>query len=345
MHETQVTAPPAELVARLRELTDFTTPWALLSAMELDVFSLIAAGNDRAEDLAAACGCRAEPLGKLLRYLVTCDVVRELQPGRYALTPLGDLLCAGHPAGVWRFLAGDSGGPRRLALAWAGLTEAIRTGRPGYTAVFGRTLWDDTTEDFALATWFNGRMASSAALWVAALARAWRWHTAHRLIDVGGGTGTATIALLKEFLELRGTVVDLPPAVAAARAAIADAGLAARADTAAGSFFDPLPTGGDVYLLAQILHDWPDEDALRILGRCSAAAGPSGRILLVERINGQPEEDHRRRAELDLMMFNLFAGNERDKNEWFTLTTRAGLRIESIVPLERGLSLIECIPQ
>ena len=49
----------------------------------------------------------------------------------------------------------------------------------------------------------------------------------------------------------------------------------------AGSFFDPLPAGADAYLLVDILHDWDDEHAHRILARCAEAAHPTGRVLVI----------------------------------------------------------------
>ncbi|MFI7017851.1 methyltransferase [Streptomyces sp. NPDC050164] len=66
---------------------------------------------------------------------------------------------------------------------------------------------------------------------------------------------------------LRGTLLDLPEAAEEAGRALAAAGLGERASVRPGSFFDPLPAGADLYLLTWVLHDWNDDEALRILRR------------------------------------------------------------------------------
>jgi hypothetical protein len=60
-------------------------------------------------------------------------------------------------------------------------------------------------------------------------------------------------------------VLDLPPTASAAAARFAAAGLGERASAVPGSFFDPLPTGADAYLLSDVVHDWDDAHASRIV--------------------------------------------------------------------------------
>jgi hypothetical protein len=135
------------------------------------------------------------------------------------------------------------------------------------------------------------------------------------------------IALLTEHLALRGTIVDLPPTARAARVALAAAGLAGRADAVAGSFFDPLPAGAAGYLLTAILHDWDDEPARVILRRCGEAAGPDGRVFVIEKIGVDGANPD---SEMDLRLLAYFGGRERSLDELTQLTGEAGFHVAAV---------------
>src|SRR5699024_4699430 len=110
---------------------------------------------------------------------------------------------------------------------------------------------------------------SAGAEYVADDADAYDWSRARHVIDVGGGTGALLSAILHGHPSLRATLVDLPGTVARGKQALDAAGVGERVEFVGQSFFDPLPTGGDVYVLNSVLHDWPDDSARRILRRCA----------------------------------------------------------------------------
>lgn len=83
-----------------------------------------------------------------------------------------------------------------------------------------------------------------------------------------------------------GQVFYLPPVVDGAQAAAKEAGLQARFSALAGDFFTSVPPA-DYYLLKWILHDWPDQECLQILGNCRKAGGPGARMLVVESLIGE----------------------------------------------------------
>jgi hypothetical protein len=126
----------------------------------------------------------------------------------------------------------------------------------------------------------GARLAADAP----AVAGAYPWGSLGHVVDVGGGNASLLIAILRAH-DLRGTVIDLAGAVGRAEQAIVSAGLGHRADTQAGTFFDALPAGAGGYVLSGVLHDWDDEDAVRILQRCAAVAlrrvpGPACPVIL-----------------------------------------------------------------
>ena len=101
-----------------------------------------------------------------------------------------------------------------------------------------------------------------------------------------------------------------------------EAALGDRIEFVAGSFFDSVPEG-DAYVLSGILHDWPDEDAARILRTMRAAAPPHARLLINESVI-RPGNDADGAKWLDLLMLVLAGGRERDEEQWRALLESAG---------------------
>jgi hypothetical protein len=216
----------------------------------------------------------------------------------------------------------------RADLSFVQLLHTVRTGEPAFPAQFGRSFWDDLAADPARSASFDTQMAADVAAWAPDIVAAYDWGSLGHLVDVGGGNGALLAVLLREHPDLRGTVLDLPGAVEAARKALTAAGLADRGDAKAGSFFDPLPPGAGGYLLCAVLHDWDDAAARAILRRCAEAAGADGRVLVVEKF----ATDADGRTEMDLRVLAYFGGRERDLAELTALAAAAGLRVAAVHP-------------
>jgi hypothetical protein len=130
---------------------------------------------------------------------------------------------------------------------------------------------------------------------------------------------------------MRGHLVDLEETAAGARELLGD-----RAEVTGGSFFDPLPTGGDAYLLFDVLHDWDDEQAHRILARCVEAMPEHGRLLVIESLGGVGGGTW-----FDLVMLVHFGGRDRVLDDFTELASAHGLTLESVTEVTTGRSLLE----
>ena len=84
------------------------------------------------------------------------------------------------------------------------------------------------------------------------------------------------------------------------------------------------PQGGDVYLLAQILHDWPDRDALEILRVCAAAMSPGARLIIVEQVLPPGGPRNVLPALMDVNMLIMLGGQERTGDEYEALLDAVG---------------------
>jgi hypothetical protein len=108
-----------------------------------------------------------------------------------------------------------------------------------------------------------------------------------------------------------------------------------------------VPPGGDLYMLRNILHDWDDDDALRILQTCRTAMRADSRLLVVELVlpdDGRPSMG----TLLDLEMLSVTPnGRQRTASQYRQLLARAGLTATAIVPAVTGApaSYVEATPE
>jgi hypothetical protein len=323
---------------RLAPITDLVTPMAVRVAATLRLADLMADGVERVADLAERTGTDADALGRMMRHLACHGVFAEPSPGRFTLTETGDLLRSDHPAGGRAMVdLNEFGG--RMDLVFTELLHTIRTGRPAWEAAFGAPFWDYLAANPALSASFDATMAESTR---AAAAAAYDWSGVRHVVDVGGGTGALLAEVLRIDPRIQGTLVDQPGTVERGRRFLAGRGLDGRCAFAAQSFFDPLPTGGDVYLLSAVLHDWDDEPATAILSRCAEAAGGTGHVVVVES-HGTDGDDPAMFAEMSLRMLVLSGGRERSIEQYTALAAAAGLTTAEVRTTPAGLVVIDCV--
>jgi hypothetical protein len=319
-------------VGDLFELSDLSTPWSIHVVATLRVADHIAAGTTQIDDLAAAAGCDADALSRVLRHLVGRGVFTQPAPGRFALNDTARQLLG---ARLGFDLDGIGG---RMAYAWGGLLSAVRTGRPAYQEVFGRPFWDDLEAHPEVAASFDALMGPPGhGTPDPDVLVDGDWHDVHHVVDVGGGTGALLAEVLRAHPHVRGTLVDLPRVVAGA-GDLFD-GVADRVTTVGQSFFDPLPAGADLYLLKSVLTDWPDPEAGQILRRCAEAARPAGRIAVLNGVSPDGDE-----PSPDLLMLVLVGGKQRTLTQFRTLAGAAGLEIHNAGRNAAGRYIVSCRP-
>jgi O-methyltransferase len=164
------------------------------------------------------------------------------------------------------------------------------------------------------------------------------------VVDVGGGSGNVLAALLEVNPSLHGTVFERPFVAETAVHWLHTAGLNHRCDVLEGDFFESVPTGGDVYVLSHVIHDWDEAHCLTLLGNCRGAIGPRGRLLIVETVLPGANEPSQARL-LDLIMLaNSPSGQERTVDEYRDLLARADFHLERVVPTASPVSVIEALP-
>jgi hypothetical protein len=173
-------------------------------------------------------------------------------------------------------------------------------------------------------------------------AAAYDFSSMRLVVDVGGGFGGLLIAILRANSALRAVLFELPEVASGAAGNIKSAGLADRCEVQAGDFFTSIPSGGDGYILSNILHDWDDARALAVLQKCRAAMPDSARLIISEAI--LPDDASSSFVKLvDVQMLAIVGGQQRTLAEYRGLLEGAGLRLNRVVAVGRG-SLIEAVP-
>jgi SAM-dependent methyltransferase len=318
-------------------LSDLCTPWCMHVVATLRIADHLAAGRERIDDLAAASGADADALRRVLRHLVGKGVFEEPVPGRFALNgPARQMLDSS--ARLVLDLDGIGG---RMAYAWGSLLSAVKTGAPAYHTVFGRPFWEDLDAHPDVAASFDALMGPAGhGTPDPEVPLSGGWESVRTVVDVGGGTGSLLAEILRARPAARGTLVDLPKTVARSRAVFEAAGVSGRASTVGQSFFDPLPAGADLYLLKNVLGDWPDREAAALLRRCAEAARPAGRVVVLGGVS--PDGDGG--PSPDLLMLVLVGGKGRSLSEFRELAQSAGLEVCATGRQPSGRFVVECRP-
>jgi hypothetical protein len=216
--------------------------------------------------------------------------------------------------------------------AFAEALPAAKTGENMFERASGSGWWEWLAAHPEHGSAFNRAMQAAAQSRIAALSD-FSWDGVETVVDVGGGNGTLVIGLLEQHPQLRGVVFDLPEVAADASVQVAEASLSDRCSIEEGSFFERVPPGGDVYVLAKVLHDWDDDHALKILQRVRESAGAGTRLLILDSVVTS-DESSRQTKVLDLVMLALVNGRERTSDQWSQLLERGGWEATSI---ENGL--------
>jgi hypothetical protein len=301
-------------------LAGFQISQALYAAAVLGVADHLSAGPVPVEVLAGQAGAHAPSLRRLLRTLAGAGVFTEPEPGVFGLTPLGQTLTRTRP-----------GSMRDLAIMWmethyapfGELVHTVRTGQPAAGHLYGQPFFAWLAGQPEQAARFTSAMADLTDGIKAAAIPSLSLDGAQTVVDVGGADGAMLAAVLTAHPGLQGVLFDLPRVVAEAPKALAERGVADRVECVGGDFFDSVPAGADTYLVSFVLHDWPDDEARRILANIAAAGGPGARLMMVEFVVPPGDTPHMSKM-IDLTMLGMLAGQERAEDQWHDLLSTAG---------------------
>jgi SAM-dependent methyltransferase len=254
----------------MRSLRAFQASRVLLTALELDAFTAVGAGQTTAA--VAAC-CRTDPRAteRLLNALVALGLMSKRE-GVFTNAPLAlRFLVAGAPEDARDALRHHAS----LWQSWSTLTDAVRQGHALHNEDMSQRDDDQWTVPF-IAAMHRGALERAPQVIAAMDLRG-----VQRLIDIGGGSGAYSIAAAQQAPQLRCEVLDLATVVPITERHIAAARLGARVTTRVGDLRrDELGSGYDLALLSSICHMLSPDENCDLLRRVRRALAPAGRVVI-----------------------------------------------------------------
>jgi orsellinic acid C3-O-methyltransferase len=312
----------------------FTSSAALRAAAVLGVADHLAEGARTPDELASACGASADGLHRILRLLAGREVVREDAEGRFHLLAKGEAL---------RSTAPLSARPGILMLTddlfWSTsqrLAASVTDSDPSLEKVLGMPLaryFADRDRE----TLFYEAIALVSHAENPSVADSYDFPERGTVVEVGGRWGAFLLMVLRANPGLHGVMFDLDPAPDGRP--LARDGVDGRFETVRGDFFDRVPPG-DVLVLKRVLHNFDDDDCVRVLSNCRRALRPGGRVLWIDAIIPEDNTPHQAKG-MDLMMLAALTGRERTPGQLQPLFAAAGLRLDRVIATPSPMSIAE----
>lgn len=323
-------------VVMLEHLQNFWLAAAIKTACELDIAGLLKSDPKTISELAKLTGAHEDSLYRILRVLASQGIFRETKGKTFHQTPFSKSLLKEE---LGAFISEHLNKMNFQILSE--LTYTAKTGLNAFGLFIEKGLFEHIGDDAIRNRAFNEAMTSSSMMQAAAVIPAFPFRKFGKVVDIGGGQGLFLAALLTKFPKLAGILFDLVHVVAGAGELFEKYGLTGRIEVIGGSFFETIPDRGDLYILKNIIHDWSDEDALKILTAVRKVTGRAARMILIESIIEEGNIPSFGKM-TDVLMMAGTTGRERTKKEYEILLSRAGFRIRKIYRTISPLRIIEC---
>ena len=335
----QRSAPAAAVMFEL--VTGAWVAQAIQVAAELGIADALAEDPLPLDDLADRVGADPDALRRLMRALISRGIFRQRRDGRYDLTALANALRSDARFSMYGW-ARVVGSPQHRE-HWSLLVESVKSGKAILPQLRGKEAFEYLKDEPELAKVLHDAMTTLSDLAAVAVVAGYNFGLYRTIVDVGGGQGGLLSAILAATPNARGVLYDLPEVVAEASALLRQRGVEDRVRVEGGSFFDSVPSGGDAYVLKNVIHDWPDGQAVAILRNVRVAAGADATVLLVEMVLPEHDRDFAGKW-VDLEMLLQANGRERDAAEYRDLLRQAGFRMTRVVQTASPFSVVEATP-
>ena len=205
------------------------------------------------------------------------------------------------------------------------MLKVLKTGKPANFGSFDPQAWAQAMQRPDFAAQFTAAMDCRGILLGPALAKALDLSQHTALLDIAGGSGIYACALAAKNPHLRTTVLERPPVDRIATECIAKQGCTDRVSVHAGDIFaDPLPTGFDVHLWSNVLHDWDEADVRRLLAKSDASLPRGGLIIIHDAFINAEKTGPLHIAEYSALLMNITEGKCYSIGEYRTYLSELG---------------------
>jgi hypothetical protein len=299
---------------------------------------LLDAGAAHSAELAAQTGLHPLSTVRALRALTAFGVFREVAPSTFVNSEASSLF-RDAPGGLRNYALFATS--EQFLKSSAALGHSLETGQAAHDHALGQSVWEYLRDHPADNAAFNRGLAEIRKDEQAVIAAAYDWTGVTSVVDVGAGAGALLACIVEANAGVRGILFDRPDVLPDADDLLRGRGVRDRCELVGGSFFEPMPVSGDVWILSQVLHDWPDAQCRAILARCREQARSGDRLLVVEMVPvpGKPDVGI---ALLDIAMM-MFGGEARQRTleEYDQLFAATGFRSTRVLETGTAFSIVE----
>nr|AAU20768.1 3'-hydroxy-N-methyl-(S)-coclaurine 4'-O-methyltransferase [Thalictrum flavum subsp. glaucum] len=323
----------------------FADSLVLRCAVELGIFDIIDNNNqpiplaDLASKLPIS-NVNLDNLFRILRYLVKMELLSYAADDKYALEPIAKLVLRNEKRSMVPMVLGMT--QKDFMTPWHSMKDGLTdNGVTAFEKAMGMTIWEYLEGHPDQSQLFNEGMAGETRLLTSSLISGSKdmFQSIDSLVDVGGGNGTTIKAISVAFPHIKCTLFDLPHV-------IANSYDHPNIERIGGDMFKGMPSAQAI-LLKLILHDWNDEDSIKILKQCRKAVPKDGGKVIIVDVALDEDSDHElssTRLILDIDMLVNTGGKERTKEDWEKLVKCAGFSGCKIRHIAAIQSVIEVFP-
>ena len=328
-----VTQLPANI--QLMQITNsYWTSRCLHVVAELGVADALGDQPQSTEVLAKTTSTQPQALYRVLRLLASAGIF-EWKNGTWHHTEASRFLRSDHPASLRDYV-------RMIGLpvfwdAFRDLHHSLRTGEPAFTKHHAEGVFAYMAVHPEERRIFDAAMTSKSHGDIAAILPAYDFSQFATIADIAGGRGHLLRAILKSSPKTQGILFDQRHVVAEVAPENGE-----KLTVVGGNFFSDAMPKADAYVLMNIIHDWPDEECVKILSAIRRDMQAHARVLIIETVVPLTQEPHLSK-ELDIVMMAIPGGMERTQEEYARLASKCGLQLKRMVETMSPYSILEMV--
>jgi hypothetical protein len=314
----------------------------VLSAfIELSIPSILADGRKTAEQIAELTQTQPDLIRRFLRVACATGLLKQLEPDLFEANEMTLALLPGKP--IYSIIKHHTSNV--MFSPWSRIVQTLQTGTPALEGLLGVSWWDYLKTDANANTLFHDAMYGISLRADLSIAQAYNFDNA-TIVDVGGGEGGMLCTILHHSSGSRGFIFDLPTVSGYAAENIEKQKLSDRCFFVEGSFFaeeNTIPRG-DIYIMKNVIHDYNDQDSMRILSAIRRSAQPGSTLLIAEMLLPLLTSPQTFPVEgLDLEMMLTTGGQQRSAEGITTLLKATGWEFQEVIPVRGPIQLVKAI--